>query len=296
MTKFLFDNSFELDADGKVKEDDLPEVLYTEEDIAAARGEAQQIGFAAGKAETLGDIENRAANTLGNMAEALGNIGAQHSQAILLIKQEAAQMAMVIAGKLAPALLQQQPLDEVKGLIEECLKLVPEEPRIVVRVGEMLLDRLKDDVDQLALRGGFQGTVVLLGEPNLVGADCRVEWADGGAERSVEALLQKIETAVGRYCANLNDQFNQIQEAVEAGHDVPGQNNMAADPLDMEQQSDNTVVMAPPPDDDPFPLPPGTEDFGVVEDPLPPLARAASHVPPIPEHTQDAPISVTTEP
>ncbi len=297
MAKFLFDKSFEVDANGKILEDDKPEVLYTEDDIAAARGEAQQIGFAAGKAEALTEIENRAANTLDNLAAALGNIGAQHEQAILAVKQDAARMAMVIAGKLAPTLLQQQPLDEIMGLVTECLALVPNEPRIVVRVSDALVDLLKEDVDQLAVRGGFEGSVVLLGEPSLNGADCRIEWADGGAERDVEVLFQKIEAAVGRYCANLNDQINRIEEQLQAAES--GQDDMLSPEAvpDPNEALDRPVVMAPPPEDDPFPLPPGAEDFGVVENPLPPLARAGNPIPPVSDQPVEpmAP-NATTEP
>ncbi|MDP6691735.1 MAG: hypothetical protein QF384_19735 [Alphaproteobacteria bacterium] len=49
MTKFLFDNSFEVDSEGNLKPEDKPDVLYTEDDLAAARGEAQQIGHSAGR-------------------------------------------------------------------------------------------------------------------------------------------------------------------------------------------------------------------------------------------------------
>ena len=181
MAKFLFDNQFDVDSNGKIKPDDTPPALYTEADLAAARGEAQQIGLAAGKQEAMGEIENLAAHTLQNIAAGIGNIGAKHEQAVLALKQEAAQLAMVIAGKLAPALLQSQPLYEIRSLITECLELVPNEPRIVVRINESLVEYLAEDIDQLAVRGGFQGSVVLLGEADLTNADCRVEWADGGA-------------------------------------------------------------------------------------------------------------------
>ena len=293
MTKFLFDNSFEVDGEGNIKVEDKPEALYTEEDLAAARGEAQQIGFAAGQQEALGSIQNMAANTLQNIAATIANMGAQQEQAILGVKQDAAQMAMVIAGKLAPALLQSQPLDEVKSLIMECLELVKNEPRVVVRVNTALLELLAEDVDQLAARGGFQGTVVLLGEDDLVGADCRIEWTDGGAERNVEALFQKVDGAVTRYCANLTDQINQIEEAIQAS----GQHDESPEPVPQDAGEAEPIVTAQLDDEAPFPLPPGAENFGIVEDPLPPLARAASQPPPLPDDGDPhAPPTVMTEP
>ncbi|MBL6951208.1 MAG: hypothetical protein ISR50_01145 [Alphaproteobacteria bacterium] len=279
MAKFLFDNHFDVDGSGKLKPDEKPEALYTEENLAAARGEAQQIGFAAGKEEAMGEIENLAANTLQNIAAAIGNIGAQHEQAVLALKQEAAQMAMVIAGKLAPALLQKEPLYEIRSLIKECLELVPDEPRIVVRVDESLVDFLAEDIDQLAIRGGFQGSVVLLGEANITGADCRVEWADGGAERNVDALFQKIETAVSRYCANIADQVEQIEQAIQKDKSQAGDHDADQDMTAQSQSGEDLLIAASSIDDDPFPLPPGAENVGVVENPLPRLSRAAGYVP-----------------
>lgn len=295
MTKFLFDNQFDVDADGNLKPDEAPAPLYTEEDLAAARGEAQQIGFAAGKQEASGEIENLAANTLQGIAAAVGDLGAQHEQAVLALKQEAAQMAMVIAGKLAPALLQRQPLDEIKGLIMECLELVPDEPRIVVRVQDSLLEMLSEDVDQLAVRCGFPGSVVLLGEPSFAGADCRVEWADGGAERNVEALFRKVETAVSRYVANLADQINQIEQVIQASQMAAGHQDAGLDGAAQDQGREDLVIATTQTDEDQFPLPPGAEDFGVVENPLPPLARAVNQAPPPLEDTEApvAPIEIT---
>lgn len=297
MAKFLFDNQFDVDDNGNLKPDEKPKPLYTEEDLAAARSEAQQLGFAAGKQQALAEIENLAANTLQQISEAIGRIGAQHEKAILAVKQEAAQMAMVIAGKLAPAVLQRQPLDEIKSLITDCLELVQNEPRIVVRVNEALLEHLAEDIDQLAARSGFQGSVVLLGEADLIGSDCRVEWADGGAERNIEALFQKIETAVGRYCANITDQINQIEEAIQAGDGPDGHFDGSQDMAAPDQNGDSDAFTTTDLDDDAFPLPPGAENIGVVEDPLPPLARAANKVPPTLD-ASDAKLAptVTTEP
>lgn len=295
MPNFLFDNQFDVDRNGHLKPDEKPEAVYTEEDLAAARGEAQRIGIAAGKQEALSSIENLAANTLQNIAAAVDNIGAQHEQAILAVKQEAAQMAMVIAGKLAPALLQRQPLDEIKSLIMECLEMVPNEPRIVVRVNETLLDLLADDVNQLSAGGAFQGKVVLLGEPQMTDANCRVEWADGGAERNMDVLFQKIESAVGRYCANISDQINQIEQTIQAGEAMAGQQDGDQDMAASDQLNENLVIAPQHVDEDPFPLPPGAEDFGIVENPLPPLARTANQFPPTHDVAEGAtsPINAT---
>jgi flagellar assembly protein FliH len=48
---------------------------------------------------------------------------------------------------------------------------------------------------------GFEGKVVVMAAPGLGAADCKVEWADGGAERDVERLMRDIEEVAERYIA-----------------------------------------------------------------------------------------------
>ena len=45
---------------------------------------------------------------------------------------------------------------------------------------------------------GFDGKIVILAEDGMVDGDCRLEWADGGVERSAAKLSAQIETAVHR--------------------------------------------------------------------------------------------------
>src|SRR3546814_15720654 len=73
-----------------------------------------------------------------------------------------------------------------------------EEPRLVLRVSDGILDLIKPRIDVLTMRSGFAGRVVILAEDGMVDGDCRIEWADGGVERSAARLSTEIEGAVIR--------------------------------------------------------------------------------------------------
>ena len=45
---------------------------------------------------------------------------------------------------------------------------------------------------------GFRGKVVLLADDGLGASDCRLEWADGGAERKLERIWNEVEELVRR--------------------------------------------------------------------------------------------------
>ena len=132
------------------------------------------------------------------------NISNTHIAELLAIESDAAELAFAIANKLAPALMARQPMEEVRALVAECLQMMPMEPRMVIRIPDSLIEPLQEKIDQITVQAGFEGKIALLAEPSLTGADCRVEWADGGAERDVAALSYKIEDAVARYCASLS--------------------------------------------------------------------------------------------
>ncbi len=126
-------------------------------------------------------------------------LGAAQLEANEASRRAAVEIACLIAGKLAAALVGEQPLAEIEALVGDCLQHLRDEPRVVVRVREASIDRLAARIDGIAERSGFPGKVVLLPDDGVAVGDCRVEWADGGAERTQDALLAEVEAAVARY-------------------------------------------------------------------------------------------------
>ena len=51
----------------------------------------------------------------------------------------------------------------------------------------------------IARAHGFEGRLVVLGEPGIAVGDCRIEWADGGVNRDNAATDAAIGEAVARY-------------------------------------------------------------------------------------------------
>ena len=70
--------------------------------------------------------------------------------------------------------------------------------RYEVRVPDALIDDLKRRIDDIATDSGYAGRVVLIPDPAMSGNDCRLEWVDGGAVRSVDTILNDIETGIVR--------------------------------------------------------------------------------------------------
>lgn len=180
---------------------------YGADDIAAAREE----GFAAGRVEGL-EAARRTHEHV--MAEAVGSISRQLPvlsgaavQADAWRTSAAIKVAVNIVRKLFPELTRRNALVEIEGLVAECLNWLREEPRIVIRVADALLDPLTQRIDALSVESGFAGRIVLLAEPEMTLGDARVEWADGGVERNAERLWRDVDDVIARLsnrtdCAN----------------------------------------------------------------------------------------------
>jgi flagellar assembly protein FliH len=204
--KFLFDVSFDGPPDPRSRGAVTPaEPRIGREEIAAAAEAARAQGHAAGMAEAVTAHQHRIAETLGLLGERvaalLSDRGAAQREAELL----AIELTRTIVGKLFPALVRKTGLTEVAALVTQCMREAVDEPRIVLRVPDALFEAAQRQIAPLATSTGYPGKLVILGDDALAGSDCRVEWADGGAERDTARTWQEIDAAVAHACARIEN-------------------------------------------------------------------------------------------
>ena len=196
--KFLFDTTFDKPAPAKAEKP-----VHTEAAFARAREQAFAEGAAAGLEQGRNEQTARLAEAVEQIVAAMGGLGATQQQAMVEVRQSAAQLALAIAARLAPNLMARQPLVEIEALIADCLADLASEPRVVIRVAEVLVDPLGERIDALKQQAAFPGQVIVLGDEAMTVGDGRVEWADGGAERDLGGLIRAIEERVNRAAALL---------------------------------------------------------------------------------------------
>ena len=201
--RFTFDRSFDAPPEPvEVTIPDPPPETFSREELDAARAAGWQAGHAAGLAEANASLEAHMAATLGRLDAALGDLISRHTEALTHVRADAAELASEVGQKLARALIASSPLGEIERFLANCLNDLVDEPRLVVRLPDPLVDALRERVDSLASVAGFAGQIVLLGDPTLQGSDARIEWAHGGAERNTQMLQADIDEAVARYISS----------------------------------------------------------------------------------------------
>ena len=167
--------------------------IYGEEDLAAAREDAYRQGHAAGSQEAAQASETAAAQALDAVMERITALMARWSELEDAGRRESLHLALILVAKMFPALAEREGLPEIEKVLADCLARMREEPRLVVRVPGLVIDRLRERFEELTERAAFEGKLVLLEDPTAGPSDVLVEWPDGGAERNLERQWHEME-------------------------------------------------------------------------------------------------------
>src|SRR3954469_697175 len=104
------------------------------------------------------------------------------------VRDEAARLALAMAKKIAPAALAALPAGDVENALRQAMHQAIGEPRITLRAAPPVLEALEPRLTDIAHEEGYEGRVLAAADPAMRGADCRIEWRGGGAERSESAI------------------------------------------------------------------------------------------------------------
>jgi flagellar assembly protein FliH len=199
--KFLFDQSFDAPDPPRGAARNVPaapEPTFTTAQLDAARAASTSEGRMAALAEATCSVEGQAAATLTRLEAALTTLLDARARMAEEAQRRAIEVAQIVLRKAVPALSRKAPLLEIEAMVADCLREAFDEPRIVLRVADVLFEALQKRLGALTASTGFAGRIVLLADEMLGPGDARVEWADGGAERDTGRLMRDIDGALAR--------------------------------------------------------------------------------------------------
>lgn len=169
--------------------------------IAAARREGYEDGMRQGRDST----EARSAQSLAQAAQTLAEEAARMAENFDIHQKktlaDAVDLATSIARKLAAHLIAREPRAELEALIADCLSTLEHAPHLLVRCHPDLCDAMRQAAEARIRISGFEGRLVVLGDPEIGLGDGRIEWADGGLVRDVNTISQTINTRIAAYLA-----------------------------------------------------------------------------------------------
>jgi len=215
MQKFMFNQMFDeeiielqrqreaerLEAERLAEENAPP--TFTVEEMEAAKLVAHQQGMQEGKAEAMASIEQQANLTLDLVLRQIGDLLTQYKNWTHEVHHDSISMAVAIMRKLAPELLRGSELPQVEHIVNEAFQFLTDQPKVMIRVASDLEAPLSDKVHLMASRVGYEGQVVLTGDPELELTDCRISWYAGAVERSLDETWMLIDEMVDRVLRGL---------------------------------------------------------------------------------------------
>lgn len=191
--KFLFDkHDFSEDALASAQAEEARH-KFTQDDIDAARTDSFELGKTEGLSTAKQQQEEAISQTLTSISDDLKRLIQAEGDRNTVKNADVATLTLSVSKKLLPGLAKKYALGEVEATLINALNERHEEPRLAIRVPDNLLEPLQQKIDTLAKDQGFAGQVILLADDAMAQTDCKVEWADGGAERDFEALFATIE-------------------------------------------------------------------------------------------------------
>lgn len=193
--KYLFDEDF---ASGE-----KPTITLVEAERRRADAEsiAYRNGFAAGQTQAQSEIAQSTASALAVIADGLDRINRALGDIETRLETEAVEVAVAVAGKLAPELIAREPFAEISALATECFRHLVKTPHVSVRISGDLYAAGKEKLEEIAQARGFEGRLVVQPDAALADGDCRIEWSEGGVNRDRAATLAVIDDVVARYVA-----------------------------------------------------------------------------------------------
>jgi len=175
-----------------------PPPTFTEFELDEAKRLAFAEGHGAGVAEAAEVTERSHADALTALAAGFAGVMAAQREAMDTRGREAAHLAVAVIKKLHPEMARLHGVEEITGVIHECLMQVDDATRLTVRAHPDLLEGVRGAAVRVAEEAEFDGKMQFVADPKLALGDCRVEWGNGGADRDQALLWAEIDAIVAR--------------------------------------------------------------------------------------------------
>lgn len=188
--KFTFDTAFGTRSENDKLNQTVTVISQDEVDAARTQGFVQ--GREDGLAEASAQYNSEFTASFEQLSTKLDLLMSAQTQSAEHAMQHAQSFALLIAQKIAKTALNNYPMDQVKTLVDDCLSHVKLMPHLVIRVNDSLLEMTKSELQPIVDEKGYEGKLIILGEPDIALGDCMIEWADGGVAHNTQEIVQTI--------------------------------------------------------------------------------------------------------
>jgi flagellar assembly protein FliH len=202
--KFIFQREFPATPDRMLPlETKEPTLKVSEHEalMAASVASARERAFLMGKREAESEQTARLAEAMEQVARMLDLLRLELDGIQANASHEAIHFAHAFGQRLAGKLLDAVPLTLIEQTARAIFDDLRGQPHVAVRLAPDLVDAARERLMAIAREKGFEGRLIVMGEPEIPPGDVRIEWADGGIIRDRTQTEQTVAAGVERALA-----------------------------------------------------------------------------------------------
>jgi flagellar assembly protein FliH len=208
-----------------------PEPMYTKAELDAAREEGHIAGHAAALEEAETAREHYIADAIALIGQGLAQLDEQQKAANAELGRTAMRLVYAVLSKIVPPHARDFAAENIGAFVKQVLPVVMGEPKLIVRVHNLIVPDVKARLQEVFERSGFQGTFAVVADYELQPGDCRLEWAGGGADRSEARIWAEIREIIVANFGDLDpDALDRAADAERAAQQVDAENQAAQTP------------------------------------------------------------------
>ena len=187
--KFLFEQSFD-DLKSLAVSDAKAEPKFSKADLEKAAADGHQAGLDA----AMQTIEKHTMDLCGNILGLMQNLIGNYASDVDIISQKSLAVVLLSLKKLLPELYAAHGTEQIESIIQQCLAIAHEMPKIQIRVSPNMQSIIEQRIILIAQQHGFNGKLTVVADATLADSDCRVEWGNGGLENISSQCWQQMES------------------------------------------------------------------------------------------------------
>lgn len=224
--KFTFDTIFS--RSGEIL--DEPPKPQKRSYLAKDVDEIRKDSYAEGTRSAQAQADQAIASSLKQMSAVVESLFNVMDKEIENVRREASQLAFAIGTKIAGKQLEEDPTRALEALIDECLGNLRSEPHVHIQVHPQNAENIGARIQETINGRAFSGQLHITPSDGLSETDVRIEWANGGVEKShreivkaVAAVIdQKWNTSVINDLENLDEPTVSSDETTESARIAVG--------------------------------------------------------------------------
>lgn len=179
-----------------VEEVKITEPSYSKEELDAAVKLAEEAAYEKGKNAAAESELSKQNILLEEIRNQLSAVFSAQDTRLAEIEKSALSFAVSLVRKLLPTLEEEQAAAEVKNFMTENFANFAGQDTLSFAFNPETVSLVADSIGRLAEQNDFEGKIAVHKDGSLGPSDCRIEWKNGGVERKVSKILDKVDTLI----------------------------------------------------------------------------------------------------